>query len=160
MTEPPLARRPIVGVMGGAECGSEEAALAEEVGRLLARRHAILLSGGRGGVMEAASRGAAAEGGLVLGLLPGRDAAESPPNAHLSVALFTGLGDGRNYVNACASHALIAIAGGWGTLSEIALARKLGKSVVLLRGWVLDAPDLIRASTAEDAVEEALLSIA
>jgi uncharacterized protein (TIGR00725 family) len=76
---------------------------------------------------------------------------ESPPNPHVEIALFTGLGDGRNYVNACASDALIAIGGRWGTLSEIALAKKLGRPVVLLQSWELPE-SLPKAESAAEAV--------
>lgn len=145
------SRRTVIGVMGAGDCDADTAALAREVGRLVAERGAVLLCGGRGGVMEAAAAGARGAGGLVIGVLPGRDARESPPNPHVEVALFTGLGDGRNYVNACSSDALIAIGGRWGTLSEIALAKKVGRPVVLLRSWDLPA-DLPRAETAAEAV--------
>jgi uncharacterized protein (TIGR00725 family) len=142
--------------MGAARCDAGVAALAEEVGRLVAESGAVLLCGGRGGVMEAAARGARRAGGLTIGVMPGRNAAESPPNPHIDVALYTGLGDGRNYVNVCSSDAIVAIAGGYGTLSEIALALKIGKPVVLLRTWSFTAdPPLTepaRASTAAEAV--------
>jgi uncharacterized protein (TIGR00725 family) len=148
--------RRVVGVMGAGACDAETSALAEEVGRLLAEAGVVLLCGGRGGVMEAAARGARAAGGLTVGVLPGRDAAETPPNEHVDVALFTGLGDGRNWVNVCSSDAVVAIAGGYGTLSEIALALKLGRPVVLLRTWRFEAdPPLdepLRAETAAEAV--------
>jgi hypothetical protein len=138
----PPTSRPVIGVMGPGECDAETAAAAEEVGRLVAEAGAVLLCGGRGGVMEAAARGAKAAGGLTVGVMPGRDRAESPPNAHIDVAIFTGMRDGRNWINACSSDAVVAVAGGYGTLSEIALALKLGKPVVLLRSWRLerDAP--------------------
>ncbi len=150
-------RRPVVGVLGASACDPATAELAREVGRGVAARGAVLLCGGRGGVMEAAARGAREAGGLVVGVLPGRSAAESPPNRFVEVALFTGLGEGRNYVNACASDALIAIGGGWGTLSEIALARKLGRPVVVL-GRVELGPlraELEPATTADEAVARA-----
>lgn len=150
-------RRPVVGVMGASACDAATADLAREVGRGIAARGAVLLCGGRGGVMEAASRGAREAGGLVVGVLPGRSEAESPPNPFVEVALFTGLGEGRNYLNACASDVLIAIGGGWGTLSEIALARKLGRPVVVL-GRVELGPlgaELEVAATAAEAVDRA-----
>ena len=78
----------------------------------------MLLTGGRSGVMEAASRGARDAGGLTIGVLPGAGAADSPPNPYVDLALYTGLGEARNWVNVCSSDALIAIGGGFGTLSE------------------------------------------
>lgn len=152
------ARRTVIGVMGAGVCDEPTADLAREVGRLVAERSAVLLCGGGGGVMEAAAEGAAQAGGLTVGVMPGRDATESRPNAHVQLALFTGLGDARNYVNVCASDAIIAIAGSWGTLSEIALARKVGKPVVLVRSWSLDA-DLPAAESAEDAVDMAFAAL-
>lgn len=148
--------RPVIGVMGGGACDTETARVAREVGRAIAERGAVLLCGGLGGVMEAAAEGARGAGGLTVGVLPGRSAAESRPNRHVEVALFTGMGDGRNYVNAAASDALIAIGGVWGTLSEVALGRKLGKPVVLLGSWPALAGDgLLRAQTPEEAVATA-----
>jgi uncharacterized protein (TIGR00725 family) len=135
------ARRRVIGVMGAGACDAETAGLAEEVGRRIAEAGAVLVCGGRGGVMEAAARGASRAGGLVVGVLPGRDDAESPPNAFVDIAVFTGMRDGRNWINACTSDAVIAISGGWGTLSEVALAMKLGKPVVLLRSWRLEHDD-------------------
>ena len=148
--------RTVIGVMGASACDEETAGLAEEVGRLVAGRGAVLLCGGGGGVMEAAARGAREAGGLVVGVMPGRDASASPPNPHVDVAIFTGMGDGRNWVNVCSSDAVVAIAGGYGTLSEIALALKLGKPVVLLRTWRFECdpplPAAPRAETAGEAV--------
>lgn len=156
----PAARRFVIGVMGGSTCTGGEAAAAREVGRLVAARGAVLLCGGGRGVMEEAARGAREAGGLTIGILPGRDPDESPPNSHIEVALFTGLGDGRNYVNVMASDALIAIAGAWGTLSEIALARKVGKPVILLQSWEsLGAEGVLRAGSPEEAVEMAFAAL-
>jgi len=155
-------RRPVIGVMGASTCDAATAELARQVGRGIAARGAALLCGGRGGVMEAAARGAREAGGLVVGVLPGRSEAESPPNPYVEVALFTGLGEGRNYINACASDVLIAIGGGWGTLSEIALARKLGRPVVVLGRVELGslAAELEAATTAEEAVARAFAHLA
>ncbi len=136
----PRARRLVVGVMGAGACDAATAAAAEEVGRLVAEAGAVLLCGGRGGVMEAAARGAKGAGGLTVGVLPGRDARESEPSAFVDVAIFTGMQEGRNWINACSSDAVVAVSGGWGTLSEIAFALVLGKPVVLLGSWRL-APD-------------------
>ncbi len=152
--------RVVVGVMGPASCDPEMAALARAVGAEIARRGAVLLCGGRGGVMEAAAAGARDAGGLTIGVLPGASAKETPPNPFIDVALFTGLGEGRNWVNVCASDAIIAIGGGFGTLSEIALALKAARPVVLVGSWRFDvegsAPALPRASTAAEAVDLAI----
>jgi uncharacterized protein (TIGR00725 family) len=144
-------RRTVVGVMGASTCDDATLEIAEEVGRLVASRGAVLLCGGRGGVMEAAARGARSAGGFVVGVLPGRDARESPPNSYVDVAIFTGMHDGRNWINACSSDAMIAVSGGYGTLSEIALARKIGRPVVAIRSWAL-GDDLPSVETPAEAV--------
>lgn len=149
--------RIIIGVMGASECDDVVEQLAADVGRLIAERGAVLLNGGRGGVMEASARGAAEADGLTLGILKDTQRRGCQVNPHIEIAIRTGLGDARNWINVCAADALIAIAGGWGTLSEIALARKIGKPVVLLRSWKLQAAQSLEplptAETAEQAVE-------
>lgn len=155
-------RRLKLAVVGGATCSDRLAELARETGREAARRGAVLMTGGRGGVMAAASEGAASAGGLVLGLLPGASTAESPPNEAVEVPLFTGLGQARNLVLVLSADAVVAIGGGWGTLSEIALALKHRRPVVLLESWALARPDgapepLLRTATsAGEAVAMAL----
>ncbi len=129
-----MLRRPIVGVMGGGAADAGTCELARDLGRRLAQGGALLLCGGRGGVMTAAARGAHEGGGRVIGVLPYAPG-EGGPNPFVDCALYTGLGDGRNYVNARTSDVLIALHGGPGTLSEIALAWKLGVPVVLLAAW-------------------------
>lgn len=154
--------RVIIGVMGSAQCDEPTYELARQVGSLIAERGAVLLCGGRGGVMEAAARGAKEAGGLTIGIMPGMNAGETPPNPYIDVAIFTGLRDGRNWVNVCACDAIIAISGGYGTLSEIALALKIGKPVVLLRSWDLPPRDfapLFVAQTPDQAVELAFRQI-
>lgn len=157
------AGRLIIGVMGASECDDEVAVLAHEAGRLIARRGAILLNGGRGGVMEHSARGAHEAGGLTIGVLKDTHRRPGKSNPYIDIPIRTGLGDVRNWVNICAADALIAISGGWGTLSEIALARKIGKPVVLLRSWKLEADPQVellpRAETAEQAVELAFQAI-
>jgi len=152
-------RKRIIGVMGASECDASVARQAYEVGRLIAQRGAILLCGGMGGVMEAAARGAKEAGGLTVGILPGSTAVESPVNAFIDIAIFTGLGEGRNIINVKSSEVIIAVSGGYGTLSEIALALRVGKPVVLLHSWTFAAPSSVspparlgRAETAEEAV--------
>jgi uncharacterized protein (TIGR00725 family) len=141
-----------ISVFGAGQATPEEAAAAEEVGRLLAEAGATLVTGGLGGVMEAASRGARSAGGDVVAVLPGLDPAEATPHATTVVA--TGAGQGRNLAVAASGEAAIAIGHGWGTLSEIALARKIGRPVVVLVGPDLDG--LHPASTPAQAVDLAL----
>jgi len=153
-------RRPLqLAVVGAAECDSTIAALAEEAGRLIAEAGAVLVTGGRGGVMEAASRGARSRGGITVGILPGTD--DSQANAHLTVLLPTGLGVARNALVVRAASAVIAIAGGFGTLSEIAIALKEGIPVVALCTWHAHSPQgrelpVHRATSAGEAVSLAL----
>jgi uncharacterized protein (TIGR00725 family) len=154
--------RIVIGVMGASRCDEATSEMARRVGALIAQRGAVLLCGGRGGVMEAAARGAKEAGGLTIGILPGMNASETPPNPYIDVAIFTGLRDGRNWVNVCASDAIIAVSGGYGTLSEIALALKVGKPVVLVHSWELpprEAAPLYVAQTPEEAVEIAFREI-
>lgn len=149
--------------MGPAACDSATAALACAVGRGIAQRGAVLLTGGRTGVMEEASRGAREAGGTTVGILPGAGPAESPANPYVDIPLYTGLGEGRNWVNVCASDALIAIGGGFGTLSEIALALKAKKPLVLLGSWRFEmdgvATALARARDADEAVALAFAAL-
>lgn len=149
-----------IGVIGSGECSNEIANLAEQVGKEVARRGCALICGGRGGVMEAAARGAIEAGGLTVGILPGRRRKDANP--YLKVALATGLGEARNAVIACASDAIIAIAGGYGTLSEIGLALKMGKPVIGLCTWKVtwpgtNKPGFEEVSTPIEAVNRALL---
>jgi uncharacterized protein (TIGR00725 family) len=148
-----------VAVCGPDPCSPEVAAQAEEVGRLLARARAVMVCGGHGGVMESASRGAAAEGGTVLGILPG--SARTEGNRYLTVSIPTGMGEMRNALIVRAADALIAIAGEFGTLSEVALALKIRVPVVGLGTWELSKAGrkveaFVEASTPEDAVRRAL----
>jgi len=158
-----MARPRILGIVGGgagtAPPDSETYELAAAVGRAAASRGALVLCGGRGGVMEGAARGAREAGGRSIGILPGLESEEGA-NPYIDCAVYTGLGDGRNYVNVRTSDAVIALAGEAGTLSEIALALKTGVPVVYLKAW-----DFLHAQTAfaadwtaspEEAVEIAL----
>lgn len=133
--------RPLqIAVIGAGRCDEALASRARAVGTALARAGAVLVCGGGGGVMAAASQGAREVGGLAVGVLPGTDASTSPPNPALGLALFSGLGQARNVVVVLSGAAVIAVGGGWGTLSEIALARKHGRPVVLLDSWMLHHP--------------------
>ncbi len=98
----------------------------------------VVVCGGRGGVMEAACRGAVGQGGITIGLLPGSEASEG--NRFLTIALPTGMGQARNAILALAGDAVIAIGGGPGTLSEVGLALKAGKRVVGLGSWQVRDP--------------------
>jgi uncharacterized protein (TIGR00725 family) len=145
-----------VAVVGSAECSDRVAELAREVGREIARRGALLVCGGRGGVMEAACQGAKAEGGITVGILPGGD--RHGANPYVDVPVATGLGEARNAVVVSTADVIIAVSGGYGTLSEIALALRMGRPVVGLHTWELhheiQAPDpIIRAETPGQAVE-------
>lgn len=141
-----------VAVCGASEATDSQVRDAEEVGRLLAERGAVVLCGGFGGVMEAASRGAAQAGGTVVGILPGAD--RDGANPHLTLALATGLGQARNAVIVTAADRVIAIGSGWGTLSEIGLARRLGRTVVGLQTRDIDGLDT--AGSPAEAVERIL----
>ena len=151
--------RPYVAVVGGGEAATDATAVAEDVGRELARRGAVLVCGGLGGVMEAACRGAQAEGGTTVGILPGDD--RHAGNDFLDIAVPTGLGEARNALVVKAADAVIAVAGEFGTLSEIALALRTGKPVVGISTWELvkhgrPVEAIVRAESATDAVETAL----
>ena len=146
--------KPIIAVIGGGSCSTQEAALAEETGRLLAGSGAALVCGGLGGVMEAAAKGARANGATTVGILPGADPAAANP--YIDVALATGLGEMRNFLIVRSAQALIAIGGGVGTLSEIALAQRVGKPVVGLHDSFRNAVDIPRVQTAAEAVRWAL----
>ena len=130
--------------------GAEHEERAEEVGRLLAERGCTVVTGGRGEVMAAASRGAKAAGGTTIGILPGEDRAEA--NEWVDHVVVTGLGHMRNYAVAASGDAVIAVGGRWGTLAEIAFAKLLGRPIVILDpGWHLDGVD--RAATPAEAVD-------
>jgi uncharacterized protein (TIGR00725 family) len=122
-----------IGVIGASEATAAERDAARAVGSGLARAGAVVLCGGRGGVMEAVCEGAKQARGVTIGVLPGSDRAEA--NAHVDVALATGLGELRNGLLVRFSDALIAIGGGWGTLSEISFALRVGRPVVALASW-------------------------
>jgi len=133
--------------------------MAEAVGRVLAEAGAILVCGGRGGVMAAACRGARAAGGLTIGVLPGNSAAEANP--YVDIPIVTGMGEARNVIIVRTAQAVIAVGGEFGTLSEIAFALKLGRTVVGLGTWELSkggrlVRDILVASTPEEAVRLAL----
>ncbi len=144
-----------VAVVGSSTGTPAELAAAEEVGGLIAAHGWVLVCGGLGGVMDAAARGCAATGGTSVGILPGDD--RGAGSRHLGIAISTGLGEARNAIVVRTVDAVIAIGGEFGTLSEIALALKMGKPVVGLGTWELLREDvtgdpIIRASIPEEAI--------
>ena len=145
-------------VVGAGDATPEQRELAEAVGRALAERGAVVVTGGLGGVMEAACRGAREAGGSTLGILPGHDRREANP--YVEVAVPTGLGEARNALVVRAADSLVAVGGGFGTLSEIALALKAGKTVAGLGTWDLGDGAVSPAATPEQAVEAALAGAA
>jgi len=150
-------RKITIGVIGASRATPSDMALAVEVGRLIARSGATLVCGGLGGVMEGAARGAVGEGGLTVGILPGNDAGEA--NEFIKVPIATGMGEARNVIIVKSSDSIIAIGGGYGTLSEIATAMRLGVEVVGLQTWKVHGndPDVVtRTDDAEEAVDTAL----
>jgi hypothetical protein len=149
-----------VAVCGPDPATPEVSAQAEEVGRLLARAGAILVCGGLGGTMETTARGVHAEGGTSIGILPG--SGRSAANPYLSFSIPTGMGEMRNALIIRSADVVIAVAGEFGTLSEVAFALKTGVPVVGLDTWELSKPGrmvadpIVRASTPQEAVEQAL----
>ncbi|MDP2931844.1 MAG: TIGR00725 family protein [Chloroflexota bacterium] len=152
-------RKTFIAVIGGSECSAQEAAMAEAVGRELARQGAVVVCGGMGGVMEAACKGASAAGGLTVGILPGdsRQAA----NPYVQIPVVTGIGYARNVAVVKSAGAVIAIGGSYGTLSEIAHARQSGIPVIGLNTWSLcrdgqTEDSIIVAQSPAEAVKKAL----
>jgi uncharacterized protein (TIGR00725 family) len=145
-----------VAVVGPGDASADERQQAEAVGRGLGGRGAVLVCGGLGGAMEAACRGAKEAGGTTVGILPGRE--RSAANPWVDVAVPTGLGEARNALVVRAADALIAVAGGYGTLSEIALALKGGKPVTGVGSWQIEGVEAV--SDARQAVETALRRLA
>jgi uncharacterized protein (TIGR00725 family) len=159
MGKPSSDKRLIIAVIGGAQCSIDEALLAEAVGRELARRGAIVVCGGLGGVMEAVCRGAAIESGLTVGILPSDDPNSANPYVHVPIA--SGVGQARNIAVVKSAQAVIAIAGNYGTLTEIAFALKSGIPVIGLKTWSIsrsgqEDKSIVQAEDAVDAVEKAI----
>jgi len=152
-------KEPYVAVVGPSAGTPTELALGEAVGRGLAEAGAVLVCGGMGGVMEAAAGGAMKAGGKTVGILPTSSRLEGNP--YLTIAVATGMGEARNAIVVRTSDVVIAVHGEFGTLSEIALALKMGKPVVGLGTWELRKAgeavnDIVRANSADDAVAKAL----
>ncbi|MFC1977169.1 TIGR00725 family protein [Chloroflexota bacterium] len=154
-----LQKKKIIAVIGGAQPSPEEARLAEEVGRELGKRGVTLVCGGLSGVMEAACRGASAEGGLTIGILPGDSSKAANP--YVQIPIVSSIGYARNVMVVKSAQAVIAVGGSYGTLSEIAHARQAGIPVIGLNTWSLSRNgqtdnSIIRAETATEAVNKAL----
>jgi uncharacterized protein (TIGR00725 family) len=144
----------VIAVVGTGEPDPPVEALAQEVGRLLAEAGCTIVCGGLGGVMQAACRGAKSASGRTIGILPGPS--RSDANPYVDVAIATGMGEARNVVIVRTADAAVAVGGGFGTLSEIALMLRAGKRVVGLDTWHVSRggrdAGILRASTAEEAV--------
>ena len=147
----------VIAVVGpGTDVDAAVLAAAERVGTLLAQAGHQVVTGGLEGVMAAAARGARTVGGSAVAILPGDDPATANPDSDVVIA--TGLGQGRNLLVVRSAAAVIAVGGSWGTLSEVAFARRLGKPVVWLHGWQVDGPTdpVPTAATPDEAVEQVL----
>ena len=144
-----MSRTPYIAVVGAGEASAADLVLAEEVGAGLADLGAVVVTGGLGGVMEAACRGARSRRGCTLGILPGADRDDA--NGWVEIAVATGMGELRNGLVVRASDALVAVGGGHGTLSEVALALKLGRPVVGLGTWAVHGVEDV--STPAEAID-------
>jgi hypothetical protein len=156
-----LARRTQIAVCGSSRSDGDLDAQAAEIGRLLGEAGAVVVCGGREGIMSAVSEAAAAAGGEVIGVLMADDLDSG--NEHLTHVVATGIGQARNLAVVASADAVIALGGEWGTLSEIAFARRLERPVVTLDSWRLEgrgpmaaAPGIVAADDAAEAVELAL----
>ena len=149
----------IIAVIGTRKPSPEEGQLAQEVGRELAKNGIALICGGLGGVMAEACRGACAEGGLTIGVIPGDD--RKSANPHVRIAIVTGIGYARNVIIIRSAQAVIAVGGGYGTLTEIGYALDAGIPVIGLKTWKISRNNqvdksIIRADNAKQAVSKAL----
>jgi uncharacterized protein (TIGR00725 family) len=136
-----------IAVIGGAECDAEVRRTACELGRLLAENGHTPICGGLTGVMEAVCCGAKAAGGIAVGILPGE---KEEANRCVGISIATGMGHARNVIIVKSADAVIALPGEYGTLSEIAIALKMGRPVISLGSWEL--PGTVKVATAEEAV--------
>ena len=158
----PLGRRPRIAICAPGEASDEELLVAGAIGRLVAERGCTLVCGGLGGAMAAACRGAQEAGGVTIGIIPGYD--DRAANPWVEHVICTGIGQARNALVAATGQALIAVGGGWGTLSEIAFALKIGKPVIGLRSWQLARQGTIQKASVEvntpsEAVEQCIIAI-
>jgi uncharacterized protein (TIGR00725 family) len=153
-----MARRPQIAVIGKGAPDEELAALAEEVGRGIADGGGVLVCGGMGGVMEAASRGARGAGGDVIGIVPTEDTASANP--YVTHAVATGIGHARNLAVVASADAVIAIGGEWGTLAEVGFARRLGRPVAALRSWTVSGAGEMEGGPGIEAVADPRAAVA
>jgi uncharacterized protein (TIGR00725 family) len=151
-----VARPVRITVVGAGSCDQATASIAERVGSEIARRGGVLVCGGLGGVMEAAARGARLAGGHTVGILPGDSAEDANP--HVEIPIPTDMGHARNVINVRAADALIGVGGSYGTMSEIALALKMGIPVVALDPPFKDDA-IVEAGSPEEAVERAFAAL-
>jgi uncharacterized protein (TIGR00725 family) len=148
-----MARPPVLSVIGAGDAPAAVCAAARELGRQIASRGAVLINGGRGGVMRAAAQGAQEAGGRTIGILPGYDRADA--NEFIEFVVATGMGEARNAIIIASADAVIALPGEGGTLAEIGFAKKFGRPVVALDSWP-EIDGLHHATHAGEAVELAL----
>ncbi len=157
-----MTKQKFISVIGASQASASELRLAEAVGREVAKAGAVLVCGGMGGVMEAACRGAHAEGGATIGILPGDN--RNSANEHVDFPIVTGIGHARNVAVVKTGQAVIAVGGSYGTLSEIGYALNAGLQVIGLETWTIsrkgrDKCPIIEAKTPAEAVKLALDSI-
>ncbi len=142
-----------IGVIGASKCSEKDYQVAYEVGKGIAQSGAMLVCGGLGGTMEGACKGAKENGGITIGILPG--SSKDDANPYVTIIIVTSLNHARNNLIVRSSDALIAIRGEYGTLSEIAIALKIGKKVIGIDTWKI-SEDIIEATDAADAVKKAV----
>jgi hypothetical protein len=138
-----------IGIIGAGVCSQEVYKTAEKLGSIVAERGDLLICGGLGGVMEAAAKGAKSKGGATIGILPGFSSEDANP--FIDIPIITGLSHARNIIIVRSSDILIAVAGEYGTLSEIAIALKLGKPVIGIGSWNI-SKDIIQTKSPEEAI--------
>ncbi len=149
-------KKKIIAVIGGSETSKRNLKIAEEVGFLIAQKGAILITGGLGGVMNAASKGAHEAGGLVIGILPTVD--KKSANPYVDIPIVTGMNQARNIIIARTCDCAIAIDGRYGTLSEIAYCLMFAVPVIGINTWEIAEP-IIKARTAQEAIDMAIRKI-
>jgi uncharacterized protein (TIGR00725 family) len=151
-----LFRKQIV-LIGGSKASKEELKAAYEVGKEIAENRYILVCGGKGGVMEAACRGAKENKGFTIGILPEDSPEDNLDNKYLDIIIPTGINSSRNYIVQNSGSAIIMIAGGFGTLSELGFALSNNKKVIALKSkWATIDKKIITAKNAKDAVQKAI----